>query len=669
MNYTTLTEVLLDRAHSDSYVNLVQGQGQRQRLAYRDLLSRAMVRLAQLQSAGLQPGSQLIIQTGDNAQFLEGFWACLLGGITAVPVAGGNSAEHRLKLFRIAQKLNHPGLFTDAQTLTRLADFAAGNDLQAAFAAMSEQTVASDQAAPDEVTGKVHTAEASDTAFIQFSSGSTSTPKGVVLTHKNLLTNLRSIVSNAQMTEADHQFSWMPLTHDMGLIGFHLTPVFVGSNHSLMPTDVFVRRPASWLSEVQEAGATVLCSPNFGYQHLLKSFKADRQEALDLSKVRLIFNGAEPISVPLCHRFMQTLVPFGLNPDAMYPVYGLAEASLAVTFPSLDSTFSTLVIDRTRLGIDQGVDIIDARRAQPVDPVFTESAATGRGVEFVSVGKPVDNVEIRITGSDGHALAEDVTGHICIRGDNVTAGYYEEPELNQATISADGWLDTGDLGFMHQAELYITGRSKDIIFVNGQNVYPHDLEEIILQAGLVERGKLAVSSQRDDKSGQDELLVFVLHRGAPAELADQARDMTRLLSETAGVSVHAIVPVSRIPKTTSGKVQRYLLVQALKQGEFEVLVQAAPASADASTEAAVVDLAQAEQDTATRLLAICNEQVEEMIVHVDDNLFDLGISSLTLAQIHAAIEDTWPDQVDITDLFDYPTITELARFLDERNAA
>ncbi len=526
MTYTTLTQVLLDRAQSDNYVNLVKGQGQRERLTYRELLSRAMARLAQLQAVGLQPGSQLIIQTGDNAQFLEGFWACLLGGITAVPVAGGNSAEHRLKLFRIAQKLNQPGLFTDAQTLTRLADFAAGNDLQAAFAAMRERTVASDQTAPSDMAGKVHR-PAGDRIPLSssFHPALPVAPKGVVLTHKNLLTNLRSIVSSAQIQcQAEHQFSWMPLTHDMGLIGFHLTPVFMDNNHSLMPTDVFVRRPASWLSEVQEAGATVLCSPNFGLQHLLKSFKADKQEALDLSKVRLIFNGAEPISVSLCHRFMQTLAPFGLNPNAMYPVYGLAEASLAVTFPSLDSTFSTLVIDRTRLGIEQGVDIIDARRAQPVDPVFAETARNDRGVEFVSVGKPVDNVEVRIAGADGHALTEDATGHICIRGENVTAGYYEDPELNQSTISADGWLDTGDLGFMHNAELYITGRSKDIIFVNGQNVYPHDLEEIILQAGLVERGKLAVSSQRDDNSGQDRLLVFVLHRGAPAELADQARD-------------------------------------------------------------------------------------------------------------------------------------------------
>ncbi|ASJ72576.1 non-ribosomal peptide synthetase [Granulosicoccus antarcticus] len=670
MTYSTLTEVLLDRAKSDSYVNLVNGQEQRQRLPYSELLQRAKARLGQFQAAGLQVGSQLIIQTGDNAAFLEGFWACLLGGITAVPVSGGNSAEHRSKLFRIAQKLNEPGLFTDKQTLVRLADFAAANDFQDTFDKLSKLGFASDQSAPVELAVTVHQPQESDTAFIQFSSGSTSTPKGVVLSHKNLLTNLRSIVHNAQLSASEHQFSWMPLTHDMGLIGFHLTPVFMDNNHSLMPTDVFVRRPGAWLSEVQEAGATILCSPNFGFQHLLKSFKADKHETLDLSCVRLIFNGAEPISVSLCHRFMQTLAPFGLDPDAMFPVYGLAEASLAVTFPSLDATFSTLVIDRTKLGIGQSVTILESRRAQPADAVFAQTVRDDRGVEFVSEGKPVANTHILITGADGAPLADDVTGHICIRGDNVTKGYYAEPELNQAVITADGWLDTGDLGFIHDAQLYITGRSKDIIFVNGQNVYPHDLEEIILQAGLVERGKLAISSQQVAETGQEKLLVFVLHRTDPADLAEQARAMTRLLSEAAGVSVHAVVPVSRIPKTTSGKVQRYLLVQSLEQGEFDILEQQASPDPDEGSEAiSADDTAGESQDTASRLLTICNEQVEDMTVKLDDNLFDLGISSLTLAQIHAAIEDTWPEQVDITDLFDYPTVAELAIFLDERNAA
>lgn len=667
MNHQTLTDMLLDRADSDSYVNLIEGQGKRQSLSYRELLLRAKARLAQFQGAGLQAGSQLIIQTADNAQFLEGFWACLLGGITAVPVSGGNSSEHRFKLFRIASTLVRPGLFTDAQTQARLHKFAEQNGLQADFDQLNERAVDSGSPAPAGAEPDLHAPSETDTAFIQFSSGSTSTPKGVVLTHHNLLTNLRSIVASAGMRDEDHQFSWMPLTHDMGLIGFHLTPVFMDNNHSLMPTDVFVRRPSAWLDEVALAGATVLCSPNFGFQHLLKSFKPEQFESLDLTGVRLIFNGAEPISVSLCHRFMSALKPFGLNPVTMYPVYGLAEASLAVTFPALDSPFSTLVIDRTRLGIGQPVSLLEARTATPDDAVFEEAGGGERGVEFVSVGYPVENVELAITDSEGSALPDDTTGHICIRGENVTQGYFKEPDLNRQTITSDGWLNTGDLGFMHDGQLYITGRSKDIIFVSGQNVYPHDLEEIILQAGLVERGKLAVSSQRVIESGEERLLIFVLHRSDAAELADNARAMTRLLGETVGVAVHAVVPVPRIPKTTSGKVQRFLLVEALEQGEYQALVQPSSIAGNEVTNE-VVEQAEG-ADTTSRLLAICNAQVEDMSVAAEDNLFELGISSLTLAQIHAAIEDTWPEQVDITDLFDYPTVAELARFLDERNAA
>ncbi|NND90661.1 MAG: non-ribosomal peptide synthetase [Granulosicoccus sp.] len=667
MIYKTLTEVLLDRADSERAIHFIEGQGQRTEVSYPQFLSRALDRLAHLQSAGMEPGSHLIIQTNDNAHFLEALWACLLGGITAVPVSGGNSAEHRFKLFRIASKFPRPGLFTNAANQGRLSEFAAKEGLQQAFSSLAERSVISDQPVPSATTAVVHDAQENDTAFIQFSSGSTSAPKGVVLTHRNLLTNLRDIVDGARMGPNDHQFSWMPLTHDMGLIGFHLNPVHMDNSHSLMPTDLFVRRPAAWLDEVAEIRATITCSPNFGYQHLLKSFKPERHRDLDLSCLRLIFNGAEPISVSLCRRFMQTLAPAGLATRSMYPVYGLAEASLAVTFPDLQEPFGSLVINRSTLGIGQSVEILDSRTgfAEPATEEGGDSADAG--VEFVSVGRPVAHVDVRISDAAGNPLPDSVTGHIRIHGENVTSGYFEEDELNRTVISDDGWLDTGDLGFQHDGQLYITGRARDIIFVNGQNVFPHDLEEILLQAGLVERGKLAISSQRSVDAGEEQLLVFVLHRSDPSELLDAARAMTRLLSEAAGVSVHAVVPVSRIPKTTSGKVQRYLLVESLASGELTPLLQHPEHVAD-STES---DVSEAEHGASTemQLLAICNAQVEAVRVTANDNLFDLGISSLTLAQIHAAIEDTWPEQVDITDLFDYPTVTELARFLDERNAS
>jgi len=657
--YLTLTEVLLARSGSAQSVTFIEGQDQQNTVPYSDLFSRALNRLAQFQALGLAPGSQLVIQHSDNYLFLEGFWACLLGGIVAVPVSGGNSSEHRHKLFRIMEKLDNPGLYTDEQTQSRLAEFAAGNELQHAWDAICHRTIAGDGLTVMAERGRVHQPDESDTAFIQFSSGSTSTPKGVVLTHKNLIVNTRSIIHGCQMSEQDRMLSWMPLTHDMGLIGFHLTPVVRDIPHYLMPTDVFVRRPGLWLTEAANEKISILCSPNFGYQHLLKTFKPEKYAGLNLSCVRLLFNGAEPISVDLCRRFMQALAPFALSADAMYPVYGLAEASLAVTFPSLDNRFTTLTVSRTALGVGQQIQITQAD---------DESC-----ISFVAVGRPVLDVEVQISDASGAALAENTTGHICIRGKNVTAGYYQEPELNSSLISNDGWLNTGDLGFTHAGQLYITGRAKDIIFVSGQNVYPHDLEEIILQAGLVERGKVVISSQRSADNSEEALLVFVLHRGDPADLQDTARAITRLLGEAAGVRAHAVIPVNRVPKTTSGKVQRFLLVEALEQGEYTPLIQqtgsvSSEYEVNGDNDYPLVEAA-SDQTIRERLLEICNVEVDGMTVGANDNLFELGISSLTLAQIHAAIEDAWPDQVDITDLFDYPTVQELAKFLEAKGAS
>ena len=660
-SFRTLVDLLQARATSHSAITFIEGQGKRQQLKFADLLTRAKQRLAVYQAAGLKQGDSLIIQSGDNSLFIEALWACFLGGIVAVPVAGGNTAEHRFKLFRIAAMLDKTAIFIDRPNLNRLQAFADENNIADAYESLCERVFFSDDACDGALQAQIVESAADDTAFIQFSSGSTSTPKGIVLTHKNLLVNAGSIIDGCRMTTHDHLLSWMPLTHDMGLIGFHLTPLLCDTSHSLVPTEIFIRRPGIWLTETQEMQATILCSPNFGYQHLLKSFKPERYAAeLDLSSVRLLFNGAEPISVALCHEFMRTLAPFSLATDSMIPVYGLAEASLAVTFPTLEKRFTAINVKRSSLMPGAAVTLL------PED---------ADGVHFVAVGTPVNHVEVLIRDDENVSCEERVTGRICIRGPNVTSGYFKEPDLNAQLIDEHGWLDTGDLGFMHDGQLYITGRAKDIIFINGQNVYPHDLEEILIQHDLVERGKCAVASYRSEDSHSEELLVFLLHRGETAELQSAAANITRVLSAEAGLRVDALVAVPRIPKTTSGKVQRFQLLRDFAAGEFQQLRLAAEeTSAIVDHEAttaddsfvATGDVGQATQNNETRLLQICNSHIEGMNVTLDDNLFELGISSLTLAEIHASIEDTWPEQVEITDLFDYPTVAELAAFLDAK---
>ena len=674
-HFHTLVELLQARANSEHSITFIYAADSRQSVSFGEMLQRAKHRLAHFQSKGAVAGSYLLIHSGDNALFIEAFWACLLGGIVAVPVVTGNHHEHRL--FHIAQKLNLPFLFIDESTLAKIKRFSAQSGLQEEYSALLARACFTDTVASLESEPVLVDAAPDDVAFIQFSSGSTREPQGVVLSHRNLLCNAGAIINGCEMSTDDRLLSWMPLTHDMGLIGFHLTPLLCNTSHSLISTDVFVRRPGIWLNEAQEMQASILCSPNFGYQHVLKSFNPEKQPRLDLTSVRLLFNGAEPISVSLCQEFMRAMSPFGLDADAMIPVYGLAEASLAVTFPSLQKRFTTLTLDRSCLALGETV---------------KQLSVGGDGVQFVSVGEPVTHVQLLIKDGYGVHCKDNVTGRICIKGANVTRGYFNEPELNAQLIDKEGWLDTGDLGFIHDKQLYITGRVKDIIFVIGMNVYPHDLEELLVQRGLVERGKVAVASQAATDQASERLLVFVVHRAEIVELASLARDIAKTLTKEAGVSVHSVIAVPRIAKTSSGKVRRFHLVSEFVQGSYPGIIQTLPADvsaewghgavsnlgsntrrqlgADANmalsecVEAAGSD---AENPSIShQLLAICNLQVEGVRVGLNDNLFDLGISSLTLAQIHASIEDTWPEQVDITDLFDYPTVADLSAYINTK---
>ena len=488
------------------------------------------------------------------------------------------------------------------------------------------------------------------TAFIQFSSGSTSEPKGVVLTHANLLANIRGVSEIARFNQDDVSLSWMPLTHDMGLIGFHLI-MFANRVHShLMPTDLFVRRPLLWLQFAARIRASILCSPNFGYRHYLKVLGDRAPGELDLSSVRLIFNGAEPISVELCEQFLSRLAAAGLPPQAMYPVYGLAEASLAVSFPEPGVPYRATGFNRHQLGVG----------AQP----RTLGADARDALRLASVGRAIPYCELRIAADDDEPMPAQCVGHIQIRGDNVTGGYYEDPAVNAATFTTDGWLRTGDLGLIHQGELYITGRHKEILFVNGQNYYPHDLERIAEEVPGLElrqgRGR-----GRAERSGRGRRVAGIRPASRRYGRVPAARaQVAARIGEHAGLEVSAVVPVRRIPKTTSGKFQRHLLEQEYLEGAFNTEL-AELARLRAQQPAARSDGSEITQ----QLRAICEQELDGRSIDVDESLFDIGASSLKLIAIHERIERLWPGLVDVTDIFDHPSIAALARFIEHKLAA
>jgi Phosphopantetheine attachment site len=256
-------------------------------------------------------------------------------------------------------------------------------------------------------------------------------------------------------------------------------------------------------------------------------------------------------------------------------------------------------------------------------------------------------------------------GHIQIRGGNVTGGYFEDPDANAVNFTADGWLRTGDLGLLHEGELYITGRHKEILFVNGQNYYPHDLERIAEQVPGLELGKVMVAGVRPLGAQADELVVFVLHRTDMAEFLPIARQVAARIGEHAGLEVSAVVPVTRMPKTTSGKFQRHLLEQQYLEGAFNTeLAELARLRAHQPAAAA-----SGGSEITQQLRAICEQELDGRSIDLDESLFDIGASSLKLIAIHERIERVWPGLVDVTDIFDHPSIGALARFIEHKLAA
>lgn len=638
--HDTIIDLLASARGKDRHIRFIDGEHDESTVTFVDLWDRAVALLGSLQARGMQPGDELVIFSKSNESFVVAFWAAILGGIVPVPIAVGISDEHRHKLFRILRQLQRATLFTESDLLERQLEFSKQHELSDITAILESRTALMGDVESGQ-SGKLYAATPDEIAFIQYSSGSTSDPKGVCLTHRNLCTNIRAILEGLDWNKDDCSLSWMPLTHDMGLIGYHLSALAAGMNHAVMDTNAFVRRPLLWMIKASELRATQLCSPNFGYKHFLKLFERKGLPDVDLSCVKLILNGAEPISYSLCEEFLEALAPYGLKRNAMFPVYGLAEATVGVSMPQVGSEFSRIIVHRHSLRIGEAY----------------EAAAVGDedAVSFLKVGRAIRDVDIRIADDQDHVLDDGMVGNIQLRGGSVTKRIYADETATAELFSADGWLRTGDCGVFVDDELVITGRSKDIIIVNGQNYYPHDLEEIAADVEGLDLGKVVVGGTKTQASRTEELLVFALFRrdlDTFRLLADKVRVR---IGEQTGLEVDHVIPVRKIPKTTSGKVQRAAMLNAYLDGEFdEVLGKMTASLSDEGVD---------DDPLVAELELICREFSKELTIGPDDNLFEVGISSLTLTEIALAVDERYPGKLDISDIFDYPTLREIADFL------
>ena len=393
-----------------------------------------------------------------------------------------------------------------------------------------------------------------DLCFLQFTSGSTSRPKGVMVTHSNLVANSSAFLGPSpglDRVDADVGVSWLPLYHDMGLIGFILGTIVCDIPCVILPTAMFARSPGLWLELIHEHRGTITYAPNFGYELAAKRVKDRDLEKLDLSCIRVAGCGAEPIRAKTLRAFADRLKPAGFDGDKAYlPSYGMAESTLAISFHELGTP---LVVDR--------VDAAAMRKGEALPAADGDESA----LELVSCGRPFEGHEVAIVGEDGRPLGERRVGEIVIKGPSVTAGYFRNADATAETWR-NGWLHTGDLGYFAGGNLYVCGRVKDLIIIKGANHYPQDLEWVVGDLPGVRRGNVVAFSVMRD--GTEELVLVA--EGSSQEADDLKRSITRTVSETFGLQPMevSIVPVGALPKTSSGKAQRRKTKAMFEQGEL-----------------------------------------------------------------------------------------------------
>lgn len=648
-NSNTLYDILIkNKANKDTGITFIKDSMDETYLSYHDLYEKALDMLYFLQLHKLHLKSKLIIYIEDNEVFLTVFWACILGNIIPIPISTGNFSEYRNKLIKVWIATEQTKIICIRKNFLQLTDFIGEvtEDIlnQSQKEELGQSFIVVDEYDFSEHKGNMNQPTPQDTALIQFSSGSTGEPKGILLSHRNIIANISSMGDMWKFTPQDITLNWMPLTHDMGLIGVHLLSSYVKLQQYIMPSDLFIKKPLLWLEKVNQHRITGLYSPNFGYKYFLSFYSYEKDYKWDLTCVRYITNGAEPISVDLCKEFMLALNKYQLAPSAMKAIYGLGEASAAVTLTPIEEGYRTVIADRLNLNFGNRV-------------IFKKSK-TEQDILLADVGEIVDNCEVRICDMEQNEVAEYVIGNILIRGLNVTKGY-----LNGKQRDEEEWLETGDMGFIYNKRLVITGRRKEMLCVNGQNYYPYDIERITESYDKIKIWRSAACSYYDRKKQIEKTILFIVYKRNIASLQPILPELQYYIYQKTGLLIDTILPVRELPMTTSGKIKRYQLTDRYLLGEYDKTLDILNQNSNT-----IIDFARQSINSYEDILSKVIMQIMQ-INHLDkeQNIFSLGVSSMHILTITHEINRYFRNQITVPDLFTYKSVKQIAQYIFNKN--
>lgn len=544
-DFVSLAEALDYAAEGKTGCNFYTGRGELYAvLPYSELREQAQALARRLNSLGLERGARVALVAETCPAFLRFFFACQYAGLVPVPLPVAlYLGSHRAYVEQLR------GLLINCQATVAMAPSGFIPFLSEAAKGLNLAFLGSPEVFTDlpEGAARLYPLKSTELAYLQYTSGSTRFPRGVMVTQHAVLNNLSNIIKHGLgIRPGDRCVSWLPYYHDMGLVGFVLGPMASQLSVDYLSTQDFAMRPRQWLALMTRNRATISFSPPFGYALCAHRLREDERGKFDLSAWRVAGVGAETIRPESLTQFAQTLAPSGFNDEAFLACYGMAECSLAVSFAPLDQG---LEIDR--------VDSHHLARYQQALPVDGDKTTRVRENRFVNCGKPLPGYEVEIRDLEGRVLPERQCGTIFVRGPSVMSGYFGDPKSTRDILSPEGWLNTGDIGYCLQDSLIITGREKDLIIINGRNIWPQDLEFLAEQQPETRLGDASVFSVPAGNSEEIAVMVIQCREADKVKRNELVQRLHRLIREESGINCFIeLVPPHTLPRTSSGKLSR-----------------------------------------------------------------------------------------------------------------
>jgi fatty-acyl-CoA synthase len=545
-DFSTLAEALDYAAQGETGFNFYTGGGKLYAvLPYADLQKQARSLARRLLGLGLERGARIALVADTHPDFHIFFFACQYAGFVPVPLTAsihlGGHKSYVEQLRRLLTMCQAEVAMASMDFLPFLSEASQGLALR--FVGSPE-----DFADLPEQTTQLHPSQPEETAYLQYTSGSTRFPRGVVITQETVMNNLADITRHGvRVQPGDRGVSWLPYYHDMGLVGLVLAPVASQMTVDYLSTRDFAMRPRVWLKIISQNRATLSFSPPFGYELCVRRLRKDESDKFDLSSWRVAGVGAETIRAEPLMQFAEILTPSGFDQNAFVACYGMAECSLAVSFAPLGEGLKVDCVD--------GEHLAENKEAVPVNGTLDNY--TVRSNSFVDCGVPLPAYEVEVRDRQGRILPERYCGTLFVRGPSVMSGYFRDPDTTREVLSADGWLNTGDLGYRIGKSLFITGREKDLIIINGRNIWPQDLEYLAEQQSEVRTGDASAFSVPGPDGEEKAVLVIQCRVSDPVKRASLMERLHRMVRQELGIDCFIeLVPPHTLPRTSSGKLSR-----------------------------------------------------------------------------------------------------------------